>query len=416
MELFGYGILASFILGSVFIGIPKTRLVGKALLNLAAVLILLAAGTIFISLVSLLSPGFDFRMALYLVAIAVLAVALSFFIWGVIKKKIVYLSLLGITLLWIGLFIGNNLWINYQKHLPTLEEPENLLLQYRPYGENTKIVVLQEPADLTVRRQYPKLDGATALYPIYSAFARAIYPEDALNGDDYVTCSTTSTAYERLIDGEVDMIFVASASAKQMQLAQQKGVELTFTPIGKEAFVFFVNAKNPLETITVEQIQNIYEGEITRWSQLGVRFLGPIKAFQRDEGSGSQTALQKLMAGRELMAPPEENIVAGMGGIIQRTADYKNYRNALGFSFRFYATEMVKNNQIKLLRIEDIAPTKENIANGSYPIASEFYAVTSQKSDPQCVEILQWILSSQGQEIIERTGYVPIAGAGDEGA
>ena len=63
-------------------------------------------------------------------------------------------------------------------------------------------------------------------------------------------------------------------------------MEFEFTPIGKEAFVFFVNAKNPIEDITVEQIRKIYAGEITRWEELGVKGMGKIRAFQRSEGSG----------------------------------------------------------------------------------------------------------------------------------
>ena len=108
------------------------------------------------------------------------------------------------------------------------------------------------------------------------------------------------------------------------------------------------------------------------------------------------------------MTPPKEDVVTGMGGIIEQTADYKNYKNSIGYSFRFYSTELVKNNQIKLLPLDGVAPTKENIENGTYPIASEFYAVTTQHSNPNCQALLEWICGRQGQWIIDETGYVPI--------
>ena len=202
------------------------------------------------------------------------------------------------------------------------------------------------------------------------------------------------------------MIFVASASKAQAEAARGLGVELTFTPIGREAFVFFVNSKNPLDNITLDEIRGIYSGKITNWSQLGIARLGEIRPFQRDEGSGSQTALQGLMGDTPIIEPIMDDRIDAMAGIIERTADYKNYKNAIGYSFRFYSTEMVKNEQIKLLSINGVEPTRENIENGSYPISGDFYVVTTQYSDPRCAEFIEWILSPEGQEIVEKTGYV----------
>ena len=77
----------------------------------------------------------------------------------------------------------------------------------------------------------------------------------------------------------------------------------------------------------VDEIKKIYSGQITDWEDLGVDGLGNIKAFQRDAGSGSQSTLEKLMAGEKLMTPPKEDVIGGMGEIIEKTADYKNYKN-----------------------------------------------------------------------------------------
>ena len=110
-----------------------------------------------------------------------------------------------------------------------------------------------------------------------------------------------------------------------------------------------------------------------------------------------------------LMDPPREDRIDGMGGIIDQTADYKNYKNAIGYSFRFYSTEMVGNEQIKLLSVNGVAPTLENIENGTYPIASQFFAVTRSDADENTQALLNWILSEEGQELIEKTGYTPLA-------
>ena len=105
-----------------------------------------------------------------------------------------------------------------------------------------------------------------------------------------------------------------------------------------------------------------------------------------------------------------------MGGIIREVASYRNYKNAIGFSFRYYSTEMVRNGDIRLLALNGVEPTRETIRDGSYPIASEFYAVTSspigapapQETNTHIAAFLDWILSPEGQTIIEKTGYVGI--------
>lgn len=331
---------------------------------------------------------------------------LALLLWGGIKKKVLTLPLCSLLAGCLVVTLIFNLYQGYIDRIPVLAaENSDLLTQYAPYSEESKVAELQEPATLTLTGKLPVMDGATALYPIYSSFAKALYPQIVAEETE---CSTTTMAYEKIVDKTADIIFVAAPSQAQQDYAKEQGVELVYTPIGREAFVFFVNAQNPLENITVEQIRNIYSGQTTQWSQLGINNLGKIKAFQRDEGSGSQSALVRLMGETPLADPPKENVVAGMGGIISKTADYKNHKNAIGYSFRFYCTEMVQNNQIKLLNVNGIAPTVENIENGTYPIASQFYAVTRSDADANTQLLLEWILGSQGQQLIEQTGYTPL--------
>ena len=222
-------------------------------------------------------------------------------------------------------------------------------------------------------------------------------------------------AYERLITGRTDLIFAAAPSQEQLEMARRAAKELHLTPIGREAFVFFVNSRNPVEGLTVEQIQGIYTGQITNWNQVGGKNQ-PIRPFQRLENSGSQSALLRLMDGLPLIEPEKEDRVGGMGGIIQQVASYRNYKNSIGFSFRFYASEMAANDQIRLLALDGVSPTKESIRDGSYPISDSFFAITAapigapdpRESNPKLNAFLDWILSEQGQQIVEDSGYVSI--------
>ena len=342
-------------------------------------------------------------------------IALSLTLSGYLKPqahRIVGYGFLAVCLLSLG-YIAHGI---YQDSLPTVDDRSLMLLDYQPFSRDNQLVTLDEPADFQLETPWAlRLDGVTALYPVYAAFAQAVFPES----DDYVPfhstveCNGTIDAYQRLINGEVDMIFAAAPSQAQLEAAEHAGMELHMTPIGSEAFVFFVNNKNPVTGLTVEQVRGIYTGAITNWSQVGGRRQS-IRPFQRAENSGSQSALQRLMGDLPLIEPEEEDRVAGMGGIIREVASYRNYRNAIGFSFRGYATEMVRNGDIRLLALDGVEPTKETIRDSTYPISSYFYAVTAapvgkpapEERNETMAAFLNWILSPQGQTLVEETGYV----------
>lgn len=335
-------------------------------------------------------------------------------------RKGVALCLAAVTI-GCGAYCAFGLW---RSSVPTVDDRDLLLWQYEPFSEGTKAVNLEEQSTLRFHREdLLRLDGATALYPVYAGFVQAVYPQgeyplydnNTSEGYGSVTCSGTVNAYERLITGRTDLIFAAAPSQEQLEMARRAAKELHLTPIGREAFVFFVNSRNPVEGLTVEQIQGIYTGQITNWNQVGGKNQ-PIRPFQRLENSGSQSALLRLMDGLPLIEPEKEDRVGGMGGIIQQVASYRNYKNSIGFSFRFYASEMAANDQIRLLALDGVSPTKESIRDGSYPISDSFFAITAapigapdpRESNPKLNAFLDWILSEQGQQIVEDSGYVSI--------
>ncbi|MER1958512.1 MAG: PstS family phosphate ABC transporter substrate-binding protein [Solibacillus sp.] len=282
------------------------------------------------------------------------------------------------------------------------------IYQYEPFVEESNIVRLDQPASLQLQDNLPIMDGATALYPLYAAVAEAVYPEKTYNPyASEVMVNQTHGAYDNLIYGNVDMIFVAGPSDQQIERAKNQGVAFHLTPIGREAFVFFVNSKNDIDELSLEQIKGIYSGELTNWSEVGGDN-EKIRAFQRPADSGSQTALERLMGETPLMEAPSEDVATGMGGIIHEVSQYKNYKNAIGYTFRYYSNEMVKNNEIKLLKLNGVEPTKETIRANSYPIASEFYIVTAGEPKGNVKALIDWILSDEGQALIEEAGYVSL--------
>jgi phosphate transport system substrate-binding protein len=105
-----------------------------------------------------------------------------------------------------------------------------------------------------------------------------------------------------------------------------------------------------------------------------------------------------------------------MMDIVTRVASDVNYQNSLGYSFLYYVKEMVKEHNIRFLAIDGAEANHDTIANGTYPFAYDFYAVTAKREgeylNPERAEnidaFLDWMLSPQGQYLVEATGYTSI--------
>ena len=304
--------------------------------------------------------------------------------------------------------LRGNWWINVKT--PGGEEATPDLSMYIPFSEGSKNAKLDEATTLKLIENLPILDGATALYPIYAAIAEAVYDKDSFSQDN-VHHTNTLGAYELIISGRRDIIFVAGASKKQISAAKVAGVDLHFTPIGSEAFVFLVGIKNPVDNITFQQIRNIYSGKTAHWRTLGCNKGGRIIAFQRPEGSGSQTGLQNIMGNIPIQVPqplPDASLIGTNSMMKQISVKWQGIQPAIGYSYRYFALTMYPNPDTKILKVNGIEPSMENIQNEIYPFIGKFYAVTNGKPKGNSKLLIDWILSPQGQEIIEKTGYIPI--------
>ncbi|MDR1162616.1 MAG: substrate-binding domain-containing protein [Candidatus Accumulibacter sp.] len=378
--------------------------------------------------------GFNFTLDEMLGTVAAAGSVVAYFALTRRKrKKPVLVACAGFVVVLLSIYGTHEYLVYKDAQIPVVANDIDFV-KYQPFSES--VPRLPQEATLKIKNDIPVLDGALALYPLYSAYATALYPERdysiAMRYSDrtetlfgfydgryyendrgrdrkkeekkfhQVHFTNTITGFKGLLDGRVDIFFMADLSAEQRKMAEEKGVKLKYTPLGKEAFVFFVNAKNPVDDLSLEQIRAIYSGKITRWDDLGGR--GAIKAFQRNENSGSQSALLRIMGETPLIeAPVIEKLRSSMHGIIREVADYKNHENAIGFSFRYFTNVMVRNDQIKLLKIDGVAPSVENIRNGSYPLAAPYYAITREDTkNPNVPKMLKWFVSEQGQALTRK--------------
>ena len=277
---------------------------------------------------------------------------------------------------------------------------------YMCFINDVEIIEPSKKEILFSTESYPRIDGSTATLPLAEAFKADFTGTDIK--DIEIEHSKTHNAYVNLINGNTDLILVTEPSEEEQKLAKDKGIELEVVPIVKEAFVFFVNKNNPVENLTLSQIQNIYSGKITNWKDVGGTD-SKIVAFQKPENSGSQTGMLKLvMQGIKMMKPTTETISQSMADIIDVVSDYDNRETAIGYSYHYYATTMYTSQTMKLLSVNGIKPTYQNIQTGLYDIQTSYYAVI-RKNEPQNSDtrkLLNAMVSERGQNVAKEAGYV----------
>ncbi|MDY3918232.1 MAG: substrate-binding domain-containing protein, partial [Candidatus Limivivens sp.] len=204
--------------------------------------------------------------------------------------------------------------------------------------------------------EYPRIDGSLACVPLCEALAvRVTGCTDAQAEETMADFTNTNPCYLQLAKGETD-ILLAYEPADSTKEELEDYEPLDMEPVGKDALVFLVNEDNPVESLTKEQLFDIYTGKITNWSQVGGTD-EVIMAFQRPETSGSQTMMRKLLIGDAQMAEAEKEMIAsGMDDIIEALKEYDNSANALGYSVYYYASEMFRQPGLKFLQVEGQLP------------------------------------------------------------
>lgn len=260
---------------------------------------------------------------------------------------------------------------------------------------------------------YPRVDGSTANLPMMSHIMAKTCGISEEQAERLTSCRKTSGAWLALANGEADLLLVYEASEGTKRELAEIGTELDITPIGRDALVFIVNEANPVQSLSREQLVDIYTGKITNWSEVGGADM-PIVAFQRPEASGSQSLFMKLlMQDTAPMDPPKEFRPSEMGDLIEELASYNNSADALGYSVFYYASYMYTQPGLRFVAVDGVIPSDETIADGSYPLLNEYYlAVRAEdlqnNEDNGSKRLREWILADEGQTAIREAGYIPL--------
>lgn len=260
------------------------------------------------------------------------------------------------------------------------------------------------------REEFPRLDGSTSTAPLARAVCAALLEESREACADLVNFSKTTRSYRQLMEGNADLLIAAEPADTVVQEKEEAGFTWEMVPIATDALVFLVNEDNPVENLTVEQVQKIYTGEITNWKQVGGEDR-EIIPFQRNAEAGSQTLMKKLVMGElELMEPPKDYIVATMEGLIEAVRSFDGSPGAIGYTVYYYANDMNMAEGLKVVSIGGAVPDAATIRSGKYPFTNPYYAVITadEPADSPARQVFDWLRGPVGQSLIQHEGYVSI--------
>ena len=202
---------------------------------------------------------------------------------------------------------------------------------------------------------------------------------------------------EGALNGTAD-IGLASRALKD----EEKSQGLVETELALDGIAVIVNPANGVSDLTVEQIAQIYTGEITNWSELGGSD-GEIALIGRESGSGTRDGFESITGTGDLCQYDEE--LTSTGSVIESV---RNNPNAIGYA-SLSATE--GDDTIKTLTVGGVAPSEATVLDGTYEIQRPFMLITKEGAElsAQAQAFFDWITSPAANDLIAGAGAVPVA-------
>ena len=260
------------------------------------------------------------------------------------------------------------------------------------------------------RENFPRLDGSTSTVPLAQAMAAVLLSETEDQVSDLVQFSRTTESYRQLMSGNRDLLLAAEPADSILVEKRINGFSWVMEPFAIDGLIFVVNADNPVDSLTAEQIRQIYTGEITNWSQVGGDDV-EIVPFQRNAEAGSQTMMEKLvMDGQDMMEPPMEQVVDSMYGLMEAVRNFDGSTGAIGYSVYYYANDMRMAEGLKILKVDGVEPDAETFRDGSYALTNPYYVIIADglPEDSPTRILFDWILGSDGQRLVNELGYAGV--------
>lgn len=239
--------------------------------------------------------------------------------------------------------------------------------------------------------------GSTSVGPVMEAIA-AKYNETNPDLSIEIQQVGSTAGIEAAINGSAD-IGMASRDLKDAE--EEQG--LVATEIALDGIAVVVNTENAVSDLTTEQVQKIFKGEITNWSEVGGAD-ADITVISREEGSGTRGAFEELL---ELVADDDSSLVTekalvqeGTGGV---KAGVAGNPNAIG-----YISLGVLDDSVKGVSIDGVEATVDNVLNKTYTLMRPFLVVTKGEASGNAKTFIDYILSDEAQALVEEDHYIPV--------
>ncbi|MCL1820456.1 MAG: phosphate ABC transporter substrate-binding protein [Oscillospiraceae bacterium] len=177
-------------------------------------------------------------------------------------------------------------------------------------------------------------------------------------------------------------------------------MDLWHIEIAKDGLVMIVNPANSVSDLTLEQIRGIYTKSIGNWSELGGTD-AKIHVIAREEGSGTRDAFESLIMGGEWVTP--KAIIQNSNGAVKQIVS--SDPNAIGFISLGLA-----DSDVKVLNLDGVTPSGENVKNGLYSLYRPFLFVSSRPPEGAVKRFIDFTCSAEGQKLLADEGLIPMEG------
>lgn len=208
----------------------------------------------------------------------------------------------------------------------------------------------------------------------------------------------TSTALASLMEGTTDIGMATRApSAKETAQAKAMGVDFRTITVGYDSIAIIVNAANPIQSLSLEELELIYAGDVTDWASLSTALAGSISAYTRNTSSGTYSILQqKAMQSRDYGGNTLK--LAGNEQIVEEVASNPHAIGYVGMAF-------AQSKGIKVLAIDHTLPRSPN-----YPLNRQLrFIIDGNRIPKQTVnDFIGFTLSPEGQAIVQAVNFSPI--------
>ncbi|MBN1545195.1 MAG: PstS family phosphate ABC transporter substrate-binding protein [Syntrophaceae bacterium] len=240
--------------------------------------------------------------------------------------------------------------------------------------------------------------GSTTVLPIAQATAEA-YMKHKPDVNISISGGGSGDGIKALIDKSTD-IANSSRDLKPAEIEQagKNGVNPMVHTVAIDAIVPVVNLKNKVNNLTVDQLAKIYTGEITNWKDVGGSDMA-IVVISRDSSSGTFETWGNLVL-KGAKVTPKAQMQASNGAIVQAVSKNKYAIGYIGLGY--------VNKSLKPLTVNGIKANAQTAISKEYPIARPLFMMTNGEPQGATADYVRFVMSKQGQKIVEETGFVPL--------